>query len=266
MVSREQIEFFEEHGFVHIPHMYTEEEMDQLDAHLDFIMDQWAVTEMGWTGPWRQVYMDAETEKRSKLTSIHDLHFYSDAWLHAVSKPELAEAVSALIPCPNVELHHTTLHAKPPQTGHPFPMHQDSPFYQHTNGRFLDVLVHLDDTCHENGEIRFLSGSHKLGHLEHVVETETGPCTPHLPTDQYALADTTPVPAKRGDVVCFNIYTIHGSYINQTDRVRRMVRVGYRDPQNVQLSGQSVGRPGIMVKGLRIRTTEAAPLTNEAVA
>ena len=40
--------------------------------------------------------------------------------------------------------------------------------------------------------------------------------------DTFALADTTPVPARRGDVVCFNIYTIHGSYINQTDRVRRI--------------------------------------------
>jgi phytanoyl-CoA hydroxylase len=265
MLSREQVEFFEENGFLRIPQMFTPEEMDDLEQHLDFIMDQWAVTEIGWTGPWRQVYMDPDTEKKSKLTSIHDLHFYSEAWLRAVSKPELAEAVAQLLPGPNVELHHTTLHAKPPQTGHPFPMHQDSPFYQHTDGRYVDVLVHLDDTRHENGEIRFLPGSHKLGHLEHVTQTEEGPCSPHLPTDQYRLEDTTPVPAKRGDVVCFNIYCIHGSYINQTDRVRRMVRVGYRDPLNKQIGGQSLGRPGIMVRGLRVRSEELAPLTNEFV-
>ena len=41
------------------------------------------------------------------------------------------------------------MHIKPPQTGHPFPMHQDSPFYEHSDGRFLDTLVHLDDTFHE---------------------------------------------------------------------------------------------------------------------
>jgi ectoine hydroxylase-related dioxygenase (phytanoyl-CoA dioxygenase family) len=145
-------------------------------------------------------------------------------------------------------------------------MHQDSAFYRHTDGRYLDVLVHLDDTRHENGEIRFLAGSHKQGHLEHVTRTPEGECTPHLPTNQYRLEDTKPVPARRGDVVCFNIHTIHGSYINQTDRVRRMVRVGYRDPENAQLEGQSHGRPGIMVKGIRVRSTEAAPLTNEAVA
>jgi phytanoyl-CoA hydroxylase len=53
---------------------------------------------------------------------------------------------------PNVELHHTTLHLKPPETGHPFPLHQDDTYYPHTDDRYIDVLVHLDDTRHENGE------------------------------------------------------------------------------------------------------------------
>ena len=69
-----------------------------------------------------------------------------------------------------VELHHSTLHVKPPETGHPFPMHQDWAFYKHVDGRYVDVLVHLDDTRHENGEIRFLAGSHKQGALEHALD------------------------------------------------------------------------------------------------
>ena len=66
------------------------------------------------------------------------------------------------------------MHIKPPQTGHPFPMHQDNPFYEHINGAYVDVLVHLDDTSHANGEIRFLDGSHKLGALQHITMTESG--------------------------------------------------------------------------------------------
>jgi len=67
------------------------------------------------------------------------------------------------------------------------------------------------------------------------------------------LEETVPVPAKRGDVVCFSIYTIHGSYINTTNKPRRLVRVGYRDPRNIQTVGQSWGRPGLMVRGYRDR-------------
>lgn len=265
MLSDDQLAFFEEHGYLRIPRVFTPDEMDDLDRELTYLMKTWATEDQGWVGPWRKAYMDEETEKLSKLVHLHDLQHYSEAWMRAVTKPNLSQAMAQLIG-PNVELHHTTLHAKPPETGHPFPMHQDSAFYLHENDRYIDVLVHLDDTCHENGEIRFLAGSHKLGHLEHITETPDGPCTPHLPTDRYRLDDTEPVPAERGDVVCFNIFTIHGSYINQTDRIRRLVRVGYKDPANKQFYGQSTGRPNILVAGHRERAAVDTPLTTEVVA
>jgi len=204
--------------------------------------------------------MDEATEKKSKLIALHDLQYYSANWMRAVTKPSLCEAMANLIG-PVVELHHSTLHVKPPETGHPFPMHQDWAFYKHADGRYVDVLVHLDDTCHANGEIRFLAGSHKAGALEHVTVDENGNgCTPHLPTDKYKLEDTVPVPAKRGDVVCFNIHTIHGSYINTTDRNRRLVRLGYRSPENKQLEGQSIGRPCWVVWGRRPKREGDVPL------
>lgn len=265
MLTDDGIAFYHAHGYLHIPQVYSADEIDRLDDEHEFLVREWSTTEVGWTGPWRKKYMDEATEKKSRLTSLHDLHFYSQAWLGAVTHPRLVTALAQLLG-PNVELHHTTMHTKPPQTGHPFPMHQDNAFYEHTNDRYVDVLVHLDDTCHANGEIRFLAGSHKLGYLPHITETADGPCTPHLNTDEYRLEDTVAVPAKRGDVVCFNVMTIHGSYINTTDKARRLVRMGYRDPLNKQLAGQSVGRPGIIVSGVRARAGEDAALTNEFVA
>jgi len=265
MLSAEQTAFFWEQGYLHIPQVFTPMEMDGMERDLEVLLQEWALTDIGWTGPWRQAYMDAATEKKSKLISLHDLHFYSAAWCRALVQDRLCAAMGALLG-DNVELHHTTLHIKPPETGHPFPLHQDNAFYEHTNEKYVDVLVHLDDTCHENGEIRFLPGSHKDGYLPHITETEAGPCTPHLPTDKYLLKDTVPVPAKRGDVVCFDIFTVHGSYINQTDRMRRLVRCGYRDPANKQVAGQSVNRPGLMVRGLRPRLGEAAPFPTEVSA
>ena len=252
MLSPEEVEFFREQGYLRIPQMFTAEQMDELDKDLERLVAEWAMTSPGWTGPWRRVYMDEQTEKASKLTAMHDLYFYSQAWSQAVADPRLTQAVSDILG-PNVELHHSTLHIKPPSAGHPFPMHQDHPFYMHDDGHFIDVLVHLDDTSHENGEIRFLDGSHKQGALLHITETDEGSCTPHLPTDEYRLEDTIAVPARRGDVVLFGIHTIHGSHINQTDTARRMVRVGYRDPHNTQTAGQSLGRPGLMVQGYRSR-------------
>ena len=256
MLTQEQIDFFNENGFLHIPQMFNEDEINALSDELDRLIEDWSITSPGWSGSWRKAYMDEELEKQVKLTAMHDLHLYSAAWARGVTHPKLGKALSQLLGS-SVELHHSTMHIKPPQTGHPFPMHQDYPFYEHEDGRYVDVLVHLDDTFHENGEIRFLAGSHKQGKLPHITQNEDGtPCSPHLPPGEYKLEDTVPVPAKRGDVVVFHLYCVHGSYINQTKDPRRMVRVGYRDPHNAQVAGQSNGRPGMIVHGYRERRGE----------
>jgi hypothetical protein len=254
VLSPEQVAFYKEQGYLHIPAMFTPAETAELSDHLNWLIETWAMKDQGWTGPWRKKYMDAETEKKSKLIALHDLQYYSDVWARAVTNKKLAGAMADLLDGGPVELHHSTLHVKPPETGHPFPMHQDWAFYKHVDGRYVDVLVHLDDTRHENGEIRFLAGSHKGGALEHVVKDEEGKgCTPHLPFEKYRLEETVPVPAKKGDIVVFNIFTIHGSHVNVTDQMRRLVRIGYKHPENVQTEGQSRGRPGWIVWGQRER-------------
>jgi phytanoyl-CoA hydroxylase len=264
MISDEQVNFYHEHGYLHIPNVFSESEMDGLSNDMNRLMKEWAMTNQGWTGPWRKAYMDEKTEKKSKLTAMHDLHYYSAAWMRAVTHPGIALAMHRLLKS-DVEMHHCTMHVKPPGSGHPFPMHQDNPFYAHENGNYVDILVHLDDTSHANGEIRFVDGSHKLGAIDHVTKTAEGPCTPHLPFEQYHLEDTVAVPAKRGDIVCFSIHTIHGSYINTTDKPRRLVRVGYRDPNNKQLYGQSKNRPGIFVHGYREREDGQALFDTDGV-
>jgi ectoine hydroxylase-related dioxygenase (phytanoyl-CoA dioxygenase family) len=265
VLTPDQVAFYHEHGYLRIEQVFARPEIDELSDQLDWIIATWAGTDKGWTGPWRRAYMDEATEKKSKLTAMHDLQYYSAAWARAVINPKLCGAMADLLDGGPVEFHHSTLHVKPPQTGHPFPLHQDWAFYKHADHRYIDVLVHLDDTSHANGEIRFLAGSHKGGALEHVTrDPQTGAaCSPHLPVDQYRLADTVAAPAKRGDVVVFNIHTIHGSHINTTDRMRRMVRVGYRHPENVQLEGQSKGRPGWIVFGQRSRRDAQALFPTE---
>ncbi len=251
MLNQSQIDDYREQGFLHVPEVFDDSELRDLSDEMNRLMKEWADRSQGWVGDWRKAYMDEETEKKSKLVAMHELQNYSTAWMRAVTHPRLA-AVLAGVLGPNVEYHHSTMHVKPPQTGHPFPMHQDMPFYEHTDDRYVDVLVHLDNTCHENGEIRFLADSHKQGYLPHIKVSKDGSgATPHLPTDEYSLEDTVAVPAKAGDIVIFNINTIHGSYINTTDIDRRLVRVGYRHPNNVQIAGQNFGMPGFMMCGKR---------------
>lgn len=263
ILSQSDVDYFMEHGFLHLPGVFSEGEIEKMTDELDWQIETWANASPGWSGGWRHVYMSEAIERQSKLVALHDLHRYSRAWCDAVTNQTLTGAMSDLIG-PNVELHHTTLHAKPPSTGHPFPMHQDWAFYKHSDERFVDCLIHLDDTDDSNGCIRVLDGSHKEGPREHVVKhTDGRPCTPHLPTTDWDLEDTTPVPANRGDVVAFSIHMIHGSRINTSGVMRRLVRVGYRNPENLQTAGQSHGRPGLMVWGKRPRCEGQTPFATD---
>jgi ectoine hydroxylase-related dioxygenase (phytanoyl-CoA dioxygenase family) len=252
MLTQDQVNFYHEQGYLHLPGFIPAEQVAVLRRDLDWMIETWADKSSGWSGPWRQQYMNAEVEKKSMLVCMHDLYFYAASWMQLVTRPDLGQLLGQLVDGP-VELHHSTMHVKPEETGHPFPMHQDWWFYQHQDNRYVDVLVHLDDTCHENGEIRFAAGSHKNGVIPHVTHWEGKECAPHLPTSEWKLEETVAVPAKAGDLVLFNIHTVHGSYINQTGKIRRMVRVGYRHPENLQTDGQSMGRPGVMVCGERKR-------------
>ncbi|MCC6446263.1 MAG: phytanoyl-CoA dioxygenase family protein [Armatimonadetes bacterium] len=248
MVNREQVEFFRENGFLRLKQVYTPEEMAAMSEDMDYIIRTYADWNAAWRGPWRKEYLKEEEESKATLVAIHEIQHYSAAWARAIVNPRLADALAALLDSDAVEFHHSTLHAKPPDAGAPFPMHQDMPFYPHEDGRYLDTLVHLDPADELSGCIKFLAGSHKLGPLEHIM----GPgISPHLPTDRYRLEDAVSVPAQPGDVVVFSIWTIHGSAVNHSGRWRRIVRVGYRDPHNRQVGGQALGRPGIIVKGVR---------------
>lgn len=274
-LTQEQFDFFDENGFLRLEQVYTPEEIAAMGKDLDHIINTFAPWDGAWWGPWRKEYAPGQ-EDSVTLVAVQELHVYSAAWARAVMNPQFVGAVGALLESEDVELHHSTMHAKPPDAGAPFPLHQDFPFWPHEDGRYVEGLVHLDDADETAGCIKFLAGSHKLGPLEHIIGTEWTPRTwprvvlehfreslpgrvqlidgdsaPHLPTDKYRLQDAVSVPAKAGDVVLFHVWTVHGSAVNHSGRWRRLVRVGYRHPANRQISGQAMGRPGAMVSGIR---------------
>ena len=248
MLTQDQINFFNQNGYLRIEKVYSPEEISLMSDEMNEVMQTFANWDSGWRGDWRKDYIEDEEEEKPLLVSIHEIQHYSAAWTHAITKPKLADAIGDLLDSETVEVHHSTLHAKGPGKGAPFPMHQDVPFYPHEDGRYIDALVHIDNADEQSGCIKFLAGSHKLGKLEHITSPDS---EPYLPTDKFRLEDAVSVPANAGDVVVFNIYTVHGSAINQSGRWRRLVRIGFRDPRNRQEGGQAFGRPGLIVKGVR---------------
>src|SRR4051812_49357137 len=55
-LTPEQIASYHTHGFLRIENMFTPAETDELSEHLNWLIDEWAIKDAGWTGPWRQKY------------------------------------------------------------------------------------------------------------------------------------------------------------------------------------------------------------------
>ncbi len=248
MLTSEQKVFYQINGYLHVKGLISPREQKELSDELDWIFTDWANHEAAWQGPWREKYMTEEERTEAKLVAMNDMHLYSDRWNRITGDPRIVDCVSDLIG-PNLELHHTTLHAKPPETGSPFPLHQDNAFFGHARNTYVDAILHIDAAPEEAGCLRFIPGSHKQGPLPHLRNGGA----PHLSPDKFQFSDTVAVPAEPGDVVFFCLWTIHGSDLNRTDFWRRVVRIGYRDPSNPQVDGHALGRLGWIVRGRRFK-------------
>ncbi|GIX06931.1 MAG: hypothetical protein KatS3mg115_1334 [Candidatus Poribacteria bacterium] len=138
------------------------------------------------------------------------------------------------------------MHAKPPQIGAAFPMHQDYDYFPHRLNTMVAATLYLDDADPSNGCLHVIPGSHRWGYIPHVHEGSH-----HLPPEEYPLEMGTPVPMRAGDLLIFSYLTVHGSTPNTSDRWRRMLLFEYRSPLDSRVTDPegAVGE-GIIVRGV----------------
>jgi len=241
ILTPEQKKFWHDNGYLRLEKAFSPEDVEDQSDELERMMQEWGAMGQGWRGPWRKAIMEADEADQAKALFLSGLQNYSATYLRAITKPTLTRAISELLGDTAVEFHHSILHAKAPGLGTPFPLHQDWPFYPHWGPGCLAAIMHIDAANEHNGCLSFLPGSHKNGplqHLLHTIEDYDEYEQPYLPLEEYPLESAVLCPADAGDIVFFNIHTVHGSAPNRTNEWRRLVRVGYRDPDNPALLPQ----------------------------
>jgi ectoine hydroxylase-related dioxygenase (phytanoyl-CoA dioxygenase family) len=121
-------------------------------------------------------------------------------------------------------------HYKEPNDGVAFPYHQDSQHRRMHQGDFVDtngkgsycqLILALDDTTIDSGPISFIKYSNKLGN----ISNSNG-----LDTDQINHANKVTPLLKRGEIVAFGPYTIHGSEPNTSSHWRKTFINGFAYP------------------------------------
>lgn len=145
----------------------------------------------------------------------------SEKWLEFATRPELIAMARQLIG-DDIILWGTTLFGKPAHSGKETPWHQDGGYYPIRPLETLTMWIPLDDVTPENGPMSFIPGSHRSRRLFSHSWQDGKDKTINLVTDAEHFDESAaePLILKAGQVSFHDVYLIHGSTANRTDRRR----------------------------------------------
>jgi ectoine hydroxylase-related dioxygenase (phytanoyl-CoA dioxygenase family) len=193
-------------------------------------------------------------EEYDGLSIIHDIILLHPAFLSLARSPKLLGIIELLIGA-NIEIQHCKINWKPAETGAgEVKWHQDFPYLPHTNFDLCAAFVVLDYTGAENGCMRVIPGSHRLGPLKH---TDSEGRTVAYVTDErfaeanYELVDLVMEP---GDVSIHHVLTLHSSYPNRSTSPRCAIIFEFRAADAMQIGGGVKKTTGVLVRGSPSRT------------
>jgi phytanoyl-CoA hydroxylase len=185
--------------------------------------------------------------------TIHSLGITArhPAFLALARDPRIVERLIPLLG-PDIQLQHSKLAAQATQKGKGgFGWHQDFAFFPHTNMDLIAVMVMLDDATPDNGCMRMVRGSHRLGLLNHANDKGlfTGSCQERIWEAQ--PENVAPVTPRVGGISIHHCLTVHGSGPNPSGMPRRGIVFQYRADDAYQLADSVWADTGLLISGQR---------------
>jgi len=244
--TAEQRAFYDEHGYL-IADLLDRDEVERLRAALAEVLARGA----GLTKSNADFFVAAGEDGRHHITRVRHPIAQHPAFLDLVSHPKLLDLVEALIG-PNIQFVHSKINLKPPATeAAAYPWHQDWPFNPHTNLDMVAVMVPLDDANAQNGCLRVVPGSHRLGPVDHRYGWE------FEVEDHRLVADTSRhmlLEVSAGGVTLHHCCLLHSSTENLGKRSRNAILFDYRAADNAQLGTATGPHRGLLVRGVQPTT------------
>lgn len=247
---------FDRQGYLVLEDVLTPREVARLRAALDEVLR----SARGLRHSTRKFLVVRDRQGKYLVSRVRDPIARHRRFHDLVFHPRILDVVENLIG-PNIQLQQTRLVLKPRTPEAFFDWHQDFPAFPHTNFDLVVVSVYLDDSTPENGCLRVIPGSHRLGPLLHRFTFEGARRT--MIADRRLVADRSrwrELPVRAGGIQVHSANLLHSSRANMTDRPRRAVLLWYRAADNVQVGG-GTDNPGW---GLQVRGVDPGIVRMEA--
>ena len=169
-LSREQVAQFNDQGFLPYAGLLTPLEVKALHQRLEDIGNK--VVEF----PEQYVQIEprvksgelkADPVRFNNVRKISNLTKHDALFKELARHPKILDAVHTLLG-PDLKIYIDQTLCKPPRVGSAKPPHQDSAYWTNIDPPNLVICwMAINDATEENGCMRFIPGSHKLGVIEH---------------------------------------------------------------------------------------------------
>ena len=215
-----QVEEFRQNGFLIIQNMLAPDELEAMRQRADEIArgelpEGSRITRQVEPAIQRGEEM-ADTYEDS-LRKMVKLAVEDEVFQAHALRPSIVECMQALLG-PDLTLYQDQLFMKAPRVGSRQPYHQDQPagFYIDPPELMVTCWTALDESTEENGCLRYLTGSHKLGALsrEERAAYEARAADGPLPGE-------VPLVLPPGGCGLHHGWLLHASDVNRSDKRRR---------------------------------------------
>jgi ectoine hydroxylase-related dioxygenase (phytanoyl-CoA dioxygenase family) len=159
-----------------------------------------------------------EAGSQRKIRNIFHLHTADDYFAELATAPQFTELARAIFRDEPV-LVSVELFGKPARVGSEVPHHQDNAYFNLTPDHALTFWVALADATEENGCVRYIEGSNRLGNLPHHASGVKGNSMKLSELPPNAGREVCGI-VKRGGALIHHCNTIHRSEPNHSDHDR----------------------------------------------
>lgn len=229
---------FEKNGFVVIPDAFSGQQLATLSDEVNHVIEGTADYL-----PAKDVVYEPDTNP-PRVRNAFNLHSHSDIFFQAAKNPALIGLLESILGSP-LRLYASQVFAKPAFVGTIVPSHQDMPYWPFEPYEMISAWIALDDSTIENGCVRHVAGSHKLGILPHAPSGVVGNSLGIIDDPRWKSLPEHPVEVRRGSCILHHCLTVHRSepnrspnprrgliYVYMSDRVRLTDASRLRNPAN----------------------------------
>lgn len=218
-LSDDQVNFFQENGYLHNIKLLEDWQLDILLEELADIQDI--------SNPKHKLLHEFHSNESTDPNTVifHSLgHWRMTKGFHDILwNPAFVMAASQLLDGCAVRFWHDQLFCKPAKHGGVVAWHQDYSYWTRTIPmNHLTCWVGLDDSTAENGCLQYVPKSHKWGLLDKPILTgEMDGLKAMLSEKQKTEFNNLPIEMKKGYGSFHHPLLVHGSFENFSNRPRR---------------------------------------------